>query len=612
MTYQIYLGERVGSGRAKGPEIICDSAELLAHVHRPWFLSYAERRLGERLRQVSYEDVPCEVAAPDELFAKHCLMVASTGGGKTRTGRLILSQLMQLGCSVVAFAPKFQDVVALAGDAQVAGLAPEQLSIASPKLDYVLGWNVLNAGIPLVHAAGDLATIIEGISPATAPRMSNILQHALIIVGIHRLSIFELIRFLQRDDFRERLMTAEPPADADRADRMAYSEAIQFFRHDFGAMSRQEKAVVVAPALTRLGEVSRSWFLQGIFAARRNTIDLPSFWNYQQVLVIHNDPAALGSETCARFVAGAFMSALFRTAMREPGPNPVVLALDELASTERLVGGTILDALTLGRSLHLRVIASVQFLGQASDLLKQALLSQTAVQLFGRLGADARTVAASLAAGTGSRLARVIVSAASGEQFASVGHPICDRWGRPLKLSASCWQRLEREAGSSERLARIYQTAAKYGLRSLYVRDPLEQSLVELRTYLRGLAPNEYGFSGPRPLSAVIMFPKPVFTGVKYKTEHDREMRLVQLLQSLPPQHAVVRLASQKPTVVRIADVPNRALNVDLADFIHAAGEANGNSPADIEAALESRQQAVDGKRSGPAIRREESDGSLF
>jgi hypothetical protein len=608
-SYYIEKGGRPGS-----PEIICDSPALAAHICRPWFIAYGERQLGERLRSWNRQEIRGEAVIEEAQFEKPCLVVGSTGSGKTRTIRRIAVSHLQRGYSLVAFLPKYQDLLSMVADVQASGLSPSALTVVSPNLDHLPGWNPLDAGLPLSQCAGDLAAIIDGISPAHTPRMSNLVLNAILVVAAHGLSAFELVRMLQRPDFRERLIRRPLPDKLSRPDRLAYHEAADFFTHEFDRWGKAEQASALAPALNRLGEITRSYFLQALLAGPQSTIDLASLWQRQGVLLVHTDPAALGSSACARFLAGAFMSSLFRTAQREPGPRPVLLAVDELASTERLVGETLLDILTMARALKLRLIAGLQFLDQASEHLRKALLSQTAVQIFGRLGPDARLVANSLAVGTGSRLTRLVVSADEkpGAQRISVSYKLRDQARQSLKLSPSFWEALCRMKNLSERLRTLYAVAARYKIGALYVVNPLTHRLDEVGGFLGGLPESEWELTGPNPVGLTISFPRPVFSGLKHRSEHERELALVRLLQSLTPQQAVLRVAGGRPGLIQVCDVPDHGPDPRTQQFLQAAARANGHSSAEVVACLRRRREQVDGATRSAPIEPESADGSIF
>ncbi len=131
-----------------------------------------------------------------------------------------------------------------------------------------------------------------------------------------------------------------------------------------------------------------------------------------------------------------------------------------------------------GREEAIRLyVAGQGHLAQLSDELRAALLANTAVQAFFRLGhADARLVASALSAGTGERVSWIAADVAKRdsegqpEAWAEVIHTVRDDYGDALKLSAPAWTafgKVARRGGGKaqvsalKRLARYCWTKAQ-------------------------------------------------------------------------------------------------------------------------------------------------------
>ena len=267
----------------------------------------------------------------------------------------------------------------------------------------------------LVTPATDVVSVLEKSSTSWGPRLGDLLTNALIIVASHHLSLFELARLLQHDDYRAGLLRLPLPQDKteqERADNVAYEEARDYFLSEFAAWSKSERAAAVAPVLNKFRELLRTPFLRSLLCARRTTLSLSRLWQKPGLVLVHLDAAALGDEG-VRLLGGLLAHQLLRTAMRANGPVPVVLALDEMGVSEQFVGSAAASILAIARSHGLRLLVACQHLAQLSEGLRAALLANAAVQVFFRLGAtDARLVASSLSAGTGERVSRIAVDMA--------------------------------------------------------------------------------------------------------------------------------------------------------------------------------------------------------
>src|SRR5262249_50383050 len=134
---------------------------------------------------------------------------------------------------------------------------------------------------------------------------------------------------------------------------------------------------------------------------------------------------------------------LYATAMRRPGPVPVVFLLDELDEHERNVGKSLLDILRRARQQRLRLIAATQTLGTVSAQLTSELLGNTWLRAYFNMGPqDADRVAASLVAGNGSRARRIELTsqAVGGEVQQEVRtYPVLDARGNMVILSRAAW-----------------------------------------------------------------------------------------------------------------------------------------------------------------------------
>ena len=447
----ICLGRYLSTAQDSLPlRVLCDAPELEAHVPRPWFHAYAAERLDFPLRPA--EDAPNgQASVTPDLLSRHALLCGATGSGKTRLALHLLAEQMQAGCSVVMLDPKAETLRHLLQLAHDVGIQPEQVTILSPFLAGAgaPGWNPLDGratGLSSSQAAQDLASVLEQSSGSWGPRMQDLLVNALTIISAQGLSLYELARLLQREDYRAGLLALVPPPECLRGDDLAYGEARDFFLSEFAAWGKAEKAAATAPVLNKFREMLRNPFLRPLLCARRNTLDIAGLWQKPGLVLVHLDGASLGDEG-ARLLGGMLAHQLLRTAMRASnsisGPVPVVLSLDEAGVSQQFLGGALTGILAIARSKNLRLVCCCQHLAQLSGELRTALLANAAVQVFFRLGPeDARAASSSFSSGTGERVTAILADVAKRdsegyvEAWAEVSHTLRDGWGEPVRLSA--------------------------------------------------------------------------------------------------------------------------------------------------------------------------------
>lgn len=642
-------------GGGSGLRILCDAPELERHIGRPWFRAYAAERLdipGSSFGGTGAPSGPATVG--HDLLARHACVCGSTGSGKTRLALHLLAEQIKAGCSVVMLDPKAETVRHLTQLAHTSGVAPEQVTVLSPFLAGAgaPGWNPLDAsasGVPPAQAAADVVSVLAKSTSSWGPRMQDLLTNALIVVASHGLSLFELARLLQRDDYREGLLRRPLPRpegtagggasdavalDAVVLDTVAFGEARDYFQQEFAAWGKSERAAATAPVLNKFRELLRSPFLRSLLCARRTTLDLSGLWRRPGLVLVHLDSAALGDEG-ARLLGGLLAHQLLRTAMRADGPVPVVLALDEMGVSEEFVGGAAARILAIARSRNLRLLVACQHLAQLSDQLKAALLANTALQAFFRLGyADARLVAASLAARTGERVSSIAADVAKRdaggvpEAWADVRHTLRDGRGDPLTLSPAAAQAFadlararEWGADGAAQVKGLQRLARVSGIERVYVHAPDTRGPAEMGRYLRGLKPGDYRLEGRAPVRLVVTFPRPRLSVVARETEAERGQRWLRTLSELPVRRAVLRLApgdgaaTGQIGVVQVVDVPDPVPSPGFERFLPAAVAHGGQSAREIEGALAWRQGEVErvangmGRPAGKTLPAAESSG---
>lgn len=600
-----------------GVRFLCDAPELERHVGKPWFNAYAAERLDIPLaalgasRPAARGSSGGTARVRSDLLARHTCILGATGSGKTRLALHLLAEQLRAGCSVVMLDPKIETIRHLLSLAYALGMAPEQVIVLSPHLSGAgaPGWNPLDAlasGISPAQAATDVVSVLEKSTSSWGPRMGDLLTNALIIIASHGLSLFELARFLQRDEYREGLLRLPRPqaggAGSVPFDGVAFEEARDFFLSEFAAWSKSERATAVAPVLNKFRELLRTPFLRSLLCARRTTLHLGALWHKPGLVLVHLDTAALGDEG-VRLLGGLLAHQLLRTAMRSDGPVPVVLALDEMGISEEFVGSAAAKILAIARSRGLRLLVACQHFEQLSESLRASLLTNTAVRAFFRLGyGDARFVAASLAAGTGERVSRiaadVVKRSSEGlpEGWAETTHTVRDGHGEAVAFSTAASQafwHLAHKADGCSQVDGLKRLARVSGIDRLYVHAADTKQPVELCRYLRGLTAEDYRLSGTGPIRLVVRFPKIRLSVLARETESEREQRWIRTLTELPVRRAVLRLASGQASVVQVTEVADPKPLPGFDRFLSAAIASCGQSAREVEEAHAWRQDVV-------------------
>ena len=570
----IPLGNLLASPDEEPLVLWTDDPDLLPHVGRPWLRAYAAATLGADLpKPPAPGGNGLEVSASAFCLDRHACLFGASGSGKSRLALHLITEQVRRGCSVVAFDPKRETVARLLQCVQDAGLPPERIVLLDPSDPDapVPGWNPLQTDIPPAQAAYDfVSTLAQKHSDSWGPRLEGILTAALVLLAAHGLSLYELPALLGRPEFGAGLAARPLPPNVllPGGGRAAATQARAFFAHEFLSWAKADRIRAVDPVLNKTRALLGSDFLQALLCARRNTLDLASLWRTPGAVIVHLDGTALGDDG-ASLLGGLLAHHLFRTSMRQtPGPIPVVLALDEIAAQEKFIGAALTDIVTQARGQGLRLLAASQHLAGLSGGLRAALLGNTAVRIFFRLGPeDARAIAGVLATGAAEPLCRATAEVASRDRSTGLAqrsvwrHRVLDAHGNALRLSPDAWDDFRRQQmvaapGEGYALRRVQELAGTSGVPRLFVRAPDTGGYVALTKYVADLPETDYWFDGPEPLELSVSFPKPRFSHAQRRSASDVAGRWADALINLPVQHAAVWLLSGERGEIRVVDVP--------------------------------------------------------
>lgn len=611
----ITIGRVVRQVIEVGPlHLLCRDEQLEPHVGRPWFLKVLHDCAGMALAPAR-QHTAGDALLPHEAIARHLLCTGPPGTGKTRTLELVACLLLRAGYSLVVCDIKPSTIRRLLAHCHRLGIPPEQVRLLDPSCGgWIPGLNPLLAG-SLKHMVSDLVSLITAGLPGALPRMEDVLANALFLAGSLQLSIAELVRMLTLPGHYLARLLARPVRGELST---AVKEARYFFEREFFTWPRTERASAVGPVVRRLREFLRNEFLCPLLTARRNTIDFARPYREQTVLLCCADPALLG-DAGAKLLSGLILSGCFRAAMRESGPVPVALMLDELSMTERMAGRLICDILALARSQGLHLMLACQHLDQCSPELRASLLTNPAIKLAFRQVVDARLLAATLAAGFEPTITRLSVEVdrlrgAGDDGMARVSHRIRDVAGRPLRIDVASWQEIRRGSGAAQLHALLLRCAAA-GHPRLYVRSADTGAPVEIRRYVDGVPPTDFAITGP-VLRLVITLPRPKLSDVQHISQADALRRYTKSLLELPNQEAILSIMGMESGVVRIADMPDPEETLASDAYVAAVRRAGGQSPAEIADTQRFREGYLQALATESAVRlqadvEDEDDGSI-
>ena len=554
----IQIGQWAGERSKKESVILCEDAELKQHLHTPWFRDYVERQVGEPLLSHTSSQHG-EVSISDLEFARHTLLCGATGSGKSRLMEHLVAEHIRQGCSLLLIDPKAELTEKILAHAVFHNIPPENILVLDPEsAESVPGWNPFLSETPLLQAVSDFVAMLQQSATSWGPRLQDLLTNALFVVGAHRLSLFEMVKFLQNDKYRSALLATPVRC----SDPLAYRQARSYFADEFDVWARSDRTQAVAPVLNKVRELLRSPFLCGLLCAQKNTLHLERLWSEQTIVLVNLNRAVLGDEG-SRLLAGLLTNMLYRTALRTSGRVPVVLALDELASMERFVGSAITDIITVARSRGLRGILACQHLEQLSNELRSTLLANVAVRAFFRLGhADARIVASALAVNSGSHVSRVKVKLETAtknkpEPTTTWKSPILNAEGKELQVRKTQWL-----AVYGDKLSKPYgmltlrRLACLAGSPRLYVKPKSDSAPIALENLVEGVKVENMRLELGPPVQICVTFPRPNVSGVDRQSETDVVRGWTKTIQELPVQHAVMWVSGLEAGVAKIAHVP--------------------------------------------------------
>ncbi|WP_329051197.1 DUF87 domain-containing protein [Amycolatopsis sp. NBC_01488] len=326
------------------------------------------------------------LAAEDRL--RHMAVFAPTGAGKSWLLASMINDDIAAGRGVFVVDPKgdlVTDVLARINDRD----AERVVVLDAARRDMPVGLNVL--GQARDEASRELVVdnvlhVFRSIwSDFWGPRSDALLRMGLtLLTNGHgaegsALTLAELVPLLTQPAFRRFLVGQPGVPDAVRA---------YWLRHD--ALSDGERQQVIAPILTKV-EAFTSRTAIKLMVGQSCGVDLRSVFRDRSVVLVSLAKGTLGTETAN--LLGSLIISLFWQAtlarVRVPAEkrHPVFAYIDEAADVMRLPV-PLADMYSQARGLGLGVVTAMQYLSQAPESIRAALLGTVLTQLSFRVQHD--------------------------------------------------------------------------------------------------------------------------------------------------------------------------------------------------------------------------------
>jgi hypothetical protein len=582
--------------------VIADSPILAPHVGKPWLNGYIRRRFDVSL------DVPLGAKKDgDQYFVDAQRMRIGTvicggiGSGKTRLAMLLIYEQLRRGQSVVLMDVQDKTLFMALDAARKAGLKPDQITLLWTRgREGAPGWNPFAQPMERVKAGvGQFMSLIrpEG-GWGVATRMVDLLENAAIVVASLGLTIIDLIEFLENDEYRDGLLPifyALPESDT------LFKPQKKFFQGTFSRWTEKKQGEALDPVMNRIRFFEKVDFMRATVGARRDTLDLPSLWMRQRLILVLLDKEELGSTETAGIVSGLVTRSLLDTCRRVRGPKHVFLCVDELGAQTKFGSSAIEEIITTARQRQLHVMAAFQDMSLIPDRLRSVLLGQTGFRAFMRLGPkDADDVAKSFGGDMGHGIRKVAIRAIRDEVETREYYVLREEGKRVQFDGKEAWQKFEL---APEKLKYILEKAD--GMR-LFAQDrelfgKPDAPRYRLVPFMAGVHPSAFQYSGPSPLSITVTFPKPDLEKVTVRRPSELAYDLAEDLKKTPPRFALAWDSGSDRIRVADSDFSDDEVSLDIY-------MKNGQSVQEILEVERLREEHV---KEVSVVREEESSPSV-
>ena len=326
---------------------------------------------------------------PISTLRRHCLITGSTGTGKSMLLVDMILQRVVAGESCIVIDPKgdlVRDVlacIALMPEADWPALARDLVLIDPTDTVVPAAFNPLEItpyGSPSRQRGDVLATFrrVFEFDDSRMTRLVLVLRKSVQLAIEHRLTIVDLPRLLTDNEFRDALVQQSSDDDLRRFWELEFPKN--------GNKTNQQQWT--ASTLVRLETLLDDPAVKRFFGRAHSTFDFRDIADSGKVCLISLSKGAIGD--ASRLLGGFLMSrvqlaAESRATLPAGLRHPCTVLVDEF---QNFATSSFGEMLAEARGYGVSLVMAHQHLGQLPDDLRHAAISNSALRLAFRLGAD--------------------------------------------------------------------------------------------------------------------------------------------------------------------------------------------------------------------------------
>lgn len=325
------------------------------------------------------------ISAPDSLH--HTLLMGPTGAGKSTAMLAMIMDAIRDGRSVLVIDPKVDlvnDILARIPEERTA-----ETVVIDPTARRPVGLNPLRgSGRHAALTADSMLAVFKELSGESwGPRTADVLTSALMTLAHHKGATLTMLPALLTDTkFRHRMLKGIE-------DHLGLSS----FWAAYDAMSPQQRAQVIAPAMTRLRQFLLRPQLRAVLGQAEPEFDLSDLFNKRRIVLVSLNKGLIGTEG-ARLLGSLIVGQLWPLILAQ-GSKPqerrriVNLFVDEVQDYIALPTN-LEDALAQSRGLGVSWTIAHQYRRQLPPDLRSGVDANTASKvIFGLNAEDAAELA---------------------------------------------------------------------------------------------------------------------------------------------------------------------------------------------------------------------------
>lgn len=415
---------------------------------------------------------------PVEDFDTHMYVVGKTKKGKSKFLEHIAFQLVTMGRGCGLMDPHsdlIDDLLAyLASYLGDKDLKQRVIYFEPGRDDCLVPFNVLNAPYEPYTIAQNIMEAFRRTWPESlgeAPRFTNIVLAALLVLIENRLTLVEMPRLLTDKDYRDELLT-----------RVTNPEVIRFFEERYDRWGR-EQALMVESVLNKVGAFVINPRLRLILGQKENGLRFREIMDGQKVLLC--DLGRVDGETRrllgSLIVTGLEQAAFARKNLSRSQRKPFFFLIDEFQDYCANEGSvqTLARILSECRKFGLHLGLAHQTLSQLGEGRLQGALENAQIKvIFGTGRQTARALVEELFLTNPEEIKHEVEDEAQRERTHPSFTSLAEQWERFTQRT----QRLARR----QILVQLPEREGIIGLRTATVPDPniSKQELDDLKTAL--------------------------------------------------------------------------------------------------------------------------------